>query len=188
MKTFIYTLLAVMAGGMLGGCQSIKHDAYYVLFSDEYAIDRATSVIQIDCRVFQYVGDTGEREKPEARIYVQGDLDGDRIEDTALLTMFDLAMSNNQVLFVSLSSRPKHVMLRKVGGKGSQDAETVAIKKSRIVIEGKRYAPDDAMCCPSIPFQASYAIQANAINEVNVTAPHHPPANLKNPSTAPPDH
>lgn len=172
MKTYVYPLLAVMVGGMLSGCQSIKHDAYHVLFSDEYAVDQATPVIYIDRRVFQYVRETGEREKPEARIYVQGDLDGDRIEDTALLAMFDLAMSNNQILFVSLSSRPKHIMLRKVGGKGSQDAETVLIKDSHIVIEGKRYAPDDAMCCPSIPFQTRYAIKGGAIIEVNSVSSH----------------
>lgn len=167
MKTFICPLLAVMVGAMLGGCQSIKHDAYYVLFSDEYAVDQATPVVHIDRRVFQYVRETGEREKPEARIYVQGDLDGDGIEDTALLAMFDLAMSNNQILFVSLSSRPKHVILRKVGGKGSQDAETLIIKNTRIVIEGKRYASDDTMCCPSIPIQTTYAIQENAIIELS---------------------
>lgn len=178
MKAFLHQLLAVMAGIVVGGCQSASRDeAYYVLFSNEYAIDRATPVVHIDRRVFQYVAETGEREKPEARIYVQGDLDGDRIEDTVLLTIFDMAMSNNHILFVSLSSRPKHVMMRKVGGKGRQDAETIAIKSSRIVIEGKRYAPDDAMCCPSIPFQASYAIQTNAIIEVNASAPHHPSAN-----------
>ena len=178
MKAFFYPLLAVMAGIMADGCQSANHnEAYYVLFSDEYAIDRATPVVQIDHRVFQYVRATGEREKPEARIYVQGDLDGDKVEDTVLLAMFDVAMSYNQVLFVSLSTRPKHVMLRKVGGKGRQEAETVSIKTGRIVIEGKRYAPDDAMCCPSIPFQAIYAMQTNAIIEVNASAPHHPSAN-----------
>lgn len=168
MKTFLsYPLLVALVCGIVGGCQSIKHDAYYVLFSDEYAIDRATPVYHIDRRVFQFVRETGERETPESRIYVQGNLDGDQIEDTALLAMFDLAMSNNQILFVSLSSRPKHVMLRKVGGKGSQDAETLIIKDTRIVIEGIRYASDDAMCCPSIPIQTTYAVQENAIIELS---------------------
>ena len=168
MKALFHPILTVIATGILAGCQSMKHDeAYYALFSDEYAIARATPVIHIDRRVFWYVRETGEREKPEARIYVQGDLDGDRVEDTALLTMFDLAMSNNQILFVSLSSRPKHVMLRKVGGKGSQDAEKVTINGNCIAIEGKRYAPDDSMCCPSTPFQTRYAIKGGAIFEVN---------------------
>ena len=168
MKTFLsYPLLVALACGVAGGCQSTNHDAYYVLFSDEYAIDRATPVYHIDRRVFQFVRETGEREKPESRIYVQGDLDGDQIEDTALLAIFNVAMSYNQILFVSLSSRPKHVMLKKVGGKGRQDAKTLIIKDTHIVIEGKRYASDDAMCCPSIPFQTTYAIQENAIIELS---------------------
>ena len=168
MKTFAYfSLLTALVGGMLGGCQSIQHDADYVLFSDEYAIDRATPVLHIDRRVFQFVWETGEREKPVSRIYAQGDLDGDRVEDTALLAIFDVAMSYNQILFVSLSSRPKHVMLMKVEGKGIQDAETLTIKDSHIAIEGKRYAPNDAMCCPSIPSLTEYSIKDNTIVQAN---------------------
>ena len=183
MKVRFLHLLMGIAVGVLVGCQSMKHnEAYFVLFSNEYAIGRAAPVIHIDRRVFQYVRETGERENPEARIYVQGDLDGDKVEDTALLTMFDLALSNNQVLFVCLSSRPKHVMLRKVGGKGYRDANILKIKDGRIVIEGKRYASDDAMCCPSIPFQATFTIQADTIS--NGATTQHLHAQTKNSSSS----
>ena len=183
MKVLFRGFLMGIAVGVLVDCQSMKHnEAYYVLFSNEYAIGRATPVFHIDRRVFQYVQDTGEREIAEARIYVQGDLDGDQIEDAALLTMFSLAMSNNQVLFVCLSSRPKHVMLRKVGGKGYRDANILKIKDGRIVIEGKRYASDDAMCSPSIPFQANFTIHANSISNGGTT--QHLRAKSKNSSSS----
>lgn len=172
MKTFFYyPLLAVLAGGMLGGCQSINPDAvhayYYVLDSEAYAIDRATPVYHIDRRVFQLVRETGCRERPEKRSYHEGDLDGDRAEDPVLLSMCDIGMSYHQFMFISLSSRPKHVMMKEVGGKGFQSVETVEIVNSTVVIQGKKYAPDDAMCCPSLPFQATYAIQDNAIIELS---------------------
>ena len=170
MKTLIYPLLAIMAGGLLGGCQSINPDAadayYYVLDSDEYAIDRALPVYHIDRRVFQFVREMGYRERPEKRSYHEGDLDGDRAEDPVLLAMCDIGMSYHQFMFISLSSRPKQVMMKEVGGKGIQNVESVEIVNSTVVIKGKKYAPDDAMCCPSIPFQTTYTIQENAIIEV----------------------
>lgn len=170
MKSLIYPLLAVLAGVMLGGCQSINPDAldayYYVLDSDEYAIDRATPVYNIDRRVFQLVRETGCRERPEKRSYHEGDLDGDRAEDPVLLAMCDMGMSYHQFMFISLSSRPKHVMMKEVGGKGFQNVESVEIVNSEVVLSGKKYAPDDAMCCPSIPFHTRYTIQGDAIIEV----------------------
>jgi len=170
MKTVIYPLLAVMAGGLLGGCQSINPDAayayYYVLDSDEYAIDRALPVYHIDRRVFQFVRETGCRERPESRSYHEGDLDGDRAEDPVLLAMCDMGMSYHQFMFISLSSRPKQVMMKEVGGKGFQNVESVKIVNSTVVVQGLKYASNDAMCCPSIPFQTTYAVQDNTIIEL----------------------
>ena len=171
MKTFFYyPLLAVLAGGLLGGCHSINPDAldvYYVLFSDEYAIDRALPVYHIDRRVYKFVRETGYRERPELRSYHEGHLDGDRAEDPVLLATCDMGMSYRQFMFISLSSRPKHVRMKELGGKAVQYVESVEIVNSEVVLSGKKYAPDDAMCCPSIPFHTRYTIQGDAIIEVS---------------------
>ena len=179
MKTLIYPLLAIMAGGLLGGCQSINPDAaydyYYVLDSDEYAIDRALPVYHIDRRVFHFVRETGYRERPEKRSYHEGHFDEDRAEDTVLLATCDMGMSYQQFMFISLSSRPKHVMMKEVGGKGFQYVESVEVVNAEVVVKGLKYASNDAMCCPSIPFQTTYAVQDNTIIELS-TEELQPPA------------
>ncbi len=168
--TLIKRLLLIAATGlMLAGCRSYfpENPSSYVLDSDAYAIDRATPVYHIDRRVFDFVRETGYRERPVKRTYHEGHLDDDRAEDPVLLAMCDMGMSYQQFMFISLSSRPKHVMMKQVGGKGFQNVESVNIENSEVVVKGLKYAANDAMCCPSIPFRTRYAIQDNAIIELS---------------------
>lgn len=181
MTPTIRLLLIAVTGILLAGCRSFYSGKAYSVrsegvytnpggiycprLSDQYAIDHATPVYYIDRRVFQYVRETGDQERPESRIYFQGDLDGDKVYDTALLTALNPNLYD-YVLFVSLSSQPKYVMHIKVGKKGARYAESLHFNNSNIVVSGKIWAPEDAMCCPSIPFQTTYAIKDNTIIEV----------------------
>jgi hypothetical protein len=46
---------------------------------------------------------------------------------------------------------------------------------AEVVVKGLKYASNDAMCCPSIPFQTTYAVQDNTIIELS-TEELQPPA------------
>ena len=52
-----------------------------------------------------------------------------------------------------------------LGGKGEREADNVDITNRTIIITGKRYAADDAMCCPSLPYESTFVVVDGKIVE-----------------------
>ena len=97
-------------------------------------------------------------EQARSRTYQQRDIDGDGIDDTVLLTTFEHGNYWRRELFVCLSSSPNKVMHTNLGGKGERQADDVAITNQTIIITGKYYSADDAMCCPSLPYESTFLV------------------------------
>ena len=97
-------------------------------------------------------------EQAQFRTYRQEDIDGDGIDDTVLLTTFEHGNFCRREFFVCLSSSPGRVMHMNLGGKGEREADDVDITNRTIIITGKRYAADDAMCCPSLPYESIFVV------------------------------
>ena len=155
MNIFRYWLIFVAA--LMTGC-AISDQPFS---TDKRTELRAIPALHIDQAIWKAVQQTKDWEDAELRIYKQADIDRDTIDDTVLIASFEIANDNNsyQKLFVCLSSSPQKVMELRVGsGKGDRLADEIDITNSTIIIKGKKYGKDDAMCCPSVAYQSTFTI------------------------------
>jgi len=146
--------LAFVAG-IVGGCTTGEQP----LSSAREAELRAIPALHIEQKITEMVRLTEDWEDAEFRTYKQKDIDGDGVDDTILLTTFEYVNNSRQMLFVCLSSSPQKVMHLDVGaGKGDRIAEEIEIKDRTIIVRGKKYTVDDAMCCPSLPYESTFKV------------------------------
>jgi hypothetical protein len=152
---------SVLLAGTLAGCATSEEP-----FPSEIHADmREAPALSIEETIRDMVHTSRDWEQARFRTYKQEDIDGDRIDDTILLTTFEHGNGWRRELFVCLSSSPRHVMYIDLGGKGEREADDVDITNQTIIITGKRYGPDDAMCCPSLPYQSTFVVVGGKIVE-----------------------
>jgi hypothetical protein len=114
--------------------------------SEQQADLREATVLNIEKKIADMVHASRDWEQSAYRTYKRQDIDGDRIDDAVLITTFEFENRWRRELFVCLSSSPSNVMHMNLGGKGEREADDVDITNQTIIITGKRYAADDAMC------------------------------------------
>jgi hypothetical protein len=159
MKFACYCL--ILLAGTLAGCATSDEP-----FPSEIHADiREAPVLSIEETIREMVNTSRDWEQARYRTYQQRDIDGDGIDDTVLLTTFERGNYWRRELFVCLSSSPGKVMHMNLGGKGEREADDVDITNRTIIITGKRYAADDAMCCPSLPYESKFVVVDGKIVE-----------------------
>lgn len=108
------------------------------------------------------------RENPTVRMVAVGDLDGDGIEDVAVVYTFEGSHHGNgyeQYLAVSSSRQGSGFFDVRVGGKGVRAVDGVKITAGRVELVLREYAPSDASCCPSRPARTSYILKNEVLFE-----------------------
>jgi heat shock protein HslJ len=96
-----------------------------------------------------------------------GDLDGDGIEDAAVIlvtdpggsgTFYDLAAVLNR------NGKPEHVATASLGDRAKIRA--FSIEAGQVIIEMVTHGPDDPMCCPTQIVRNSYALEGDTLVEM----------------------
>jgi hypothetical protein len=126
---------------------------------------RQATVLSVERKIASIVRQTGDWEMSQYRSYNRSDIDGDEVSDTALLTTFERGNIWRRDLLVCLSTAPARVMLMHLGAKGKRMAETFEVEGQHIVVKGKEYAENDALCCPSLPYRAVYLVSEGKVKE-----------------------
>ncbi len=150
-----------LAASVLAGCAT--HEPPFP--SELQADARTLPVLRIEQQIADMVHASRDWEMARFRSYRQGDIDGDGVDDTILLTTFEHGMVWRRELFVCLTSSPQRVMHVGLGGKGERMAEDVEIKNRAIIVRGKTYTDADAMCCPSQPYESTFLVADGKIVE-----------------------
>ena len=101
-------------------------------------------------------------------MYAFGDLDGDDVEDAAVV----LATSGGgSGTFISLEAvindkgTPKHVATAFLGDRAQ--VKSVAIESGEITVDMVTHGPDDPMCCPSLEVTQKYELQGDTLVQLS---------------------
>lgn len=108
------------------------------------------------------------RENPTSRMIAVGYLDGDGIEDVAVVYTLEGAHHGNgyeQYLAVSSSRQGSGFFDVRVGGKEVRTVDGVKIAAGQVELGLREYAPSDASCCPSRPARTSYILKDQVLVE-----------------------
>ena len=108
-------------------------------------------------------------EDPDARRYLVGDVAHDRVPD--IVVRYTLEQGNNWTLFLAVFTRPsmRPVASARVGGKGYRTVDLGEISHGVIELHTQSYAPNDPMCCPSVPGQSTYGLVQGRLEEIELT-------------------
>ena len=109
-------------------------------------------------------------EYKEARTIIDGDLDGDGDEDTAVQFTIEGMGGGNMFSFYLAVFRNENgkftaVTDEVIGGKLNRSIEFTKIENGIIYFDTKDYAADDGACCPSIEGKTSYILEGNKLVE-----------------------
>ncbi len=93
--------------------------------------------------------------------HLLGDINGDGNADVVLL--YDLLGPTYSYtkLAVFVNENGKLKLASEVDLDGQVDLD--AVKDGKILVSGKRAAPNDPRCCPSIPFKAAYSLKGKKL-------------------------
>ena len=107
-------------------------------------------------------------EYKEARQYMLGDVNGDKVPD--LVVYYSLVEGNTWNLFIAVFKRPcmQNPVNARVGGKGYRGIELSRVAEGLIEVKTKYYSPYDALCCPSVPGTSVYYLAEGALIEGEV--------------------
>lgn len=101
-------------------------------------------------------------------IYAFGDLDGDGVEDAAVV----LATSGGgSGTFISLEAvindkgTPNHVATASLGDR--VEVKSVAIESGKITVDMVTHGPDDPMCCPTLEATQKYRLQGDKLVQIS---------------------
>jgi len=101
-------------------------------------------------------------------MYAFGDLDGDGVEDAAVV----LATSGGgSGTFISLEAvindkgTPNHVATAFLGDR--VEVKSVAIESGKITVDMVTHGPDDPMCCPTIEATQKYRLQGDKLVQIS---------------------
>jgi heat shock protein HslJ len=93
-----------------------------------------------------------------------GDLDGDGVEDAAVIlvtdpggsgTFYDLAAIRNR------NGKPEHVSTASLGDRA--EIRAFSIETGQVIIEMVTHGPDDPMCCPTQIVRNTYALEGDTL-------------------------
>jgi hypothetical protein len=101
----------------------------------------------------------------EGRKTLRADVNGDHREDLVVLFTLDRGDLWVQYLTV-LSSTGFPLATTEVSRKGVRAVDLDRTLGPVIQLTTKRYRPEDAMCCPSLPGQASYVMRGRRLTEI----------------------
>jgi heat shock protein HslJ len=96
-----------------------------------------------------------------------GDLDGDGVEDAAVIlvtdpggsgTFYDLAAVLNR------NGKPEHVATASLGDRA--EIRAFSIETGQVIIEMVTHGPDDPMCCPTQIVRNTYALEGDTLVEM----------------------
>jgi hypothetical protein len=110
-------------------------------------------------------------EYAKARMIAVGDLDGDGIEDTAVVyTLEGARHSNNYEQYLAFSSSRHGGRFVDIlaGGKDIREIDGVHISAGRVELLLREYTSSDASCCPSRPATTSYVLKDRAMVETRL--------------------
>jgi len=101
----------------------------------------------------------------DARSYAFGDVTGDRIPD--LVVQFTLEEGNNWSLHAVVLAGPelRKSWVARVGGKGWRNVDLDEVVDEGIDFTSTNYAPEDAICCPSIEGSATFYLIEDGLEE-----------------------
>ena len=109
-------------------------------------------------------------EYKEARKVLDGDLDGDGDEDTAVqFTIEGMGGGNNYGFYLAVfrndNGKFTAVTDEVIGGKLNRNVEFTKIENGTMYFDTKNYAADDGACCPSIAGKTTYVLEENKLVE-----------------------
>ena len=109
-------------------------------------------------------------EYKEARKILDGDLDGDGDEDTAVQFTIEGMGGGNMFSFYLAVFRNDNgkftaVTDEVIGGKLNRNVEFTKIENGTMYFDTKNYADGDGACCPSIAGKTSYILEGNKLVE-----------------------
>ena len=105
-------------------------------------------------------------------VYAFGDLNGDGINDAAVVLVADPGGSGTflhlAVVFEE-NEMPRHVATEFLGDRVK--VKSVSIKAGEIAVEMIKHDPNDPMCCPTLGVAQKYALQGDALVQLPATTP-----------------
>ena len=109
-------------------------------------------------------------EPDDVRKVVTGDLNHDRVADTAVLyTIEGQNGTNNYVqylaVFLSRKGRLVYAVHTPVGGKNRRSMELTSITENSILFDTTGYGKRDPSCCPTIKGRTRYVLVGNKLTE-----------------------
>ncbi len=112
-------------------------------------------------------------EYKEGRKIINGDLDGDGDEDTAVQFTIEGMGGGNMysfylAVFKNENGKFTAVTDEVIGGKLNRDITFTKFENGKIYFDTKGYAADDGACCPSIAGKTSYVLEGNKLVEKKV--------------------
>lgn len=171
----VSTLILLSLGSLVAGNEKVSKSTptltLKALKNAEYKYqDAASGVAKLTDGVYKerFTEEQGsEREMvieliPESTAF--GDLDGDGVEDAAVLLM---EYGGGSGIFISLAAvindkgTPKHVATVSLGDR--TNVKSVVIKSSKIIVNMVTHGPDDAMCCPTLKVTQKYKLQGDKL-------------------------
>ena len=96
--------------------------------------------------------------------YALGDLNGDKVDDAAVLLVADQGGSGSFVYLAAVlddKGQPENVATVELGDR--VQVQTLAITDGQIVVTMLSFAPDDPMCCPSLEAEQTYTLQGDQL-------------------------
>jgi uncharacterized membrane protein len=116
----------------------------------------------------------GAYEDPELRLrivlatHAAGDLDGDELNDAAVVLVIDPGGSGtfyDLAAVVNVGGAPKNIASHPLGDRVQLDS--MAIEAGKVILKMVTHGPDDPMCCPTLAIEATYALQGNSLVELS---------------------
>jgi hypothetical protein len=93
-----------------------------------------------------------------------GDLDGDGVDDAAVLLVENSGGSGSFVYLAAILNRggkPENIATQLLGDR--VQVQSLTIESGKIVVEALTHSPDDAMCCPTQESTQTYELQGNEL-------------------------
>jgi len=123
----------------------------------------------LEQHISRHAKSTNGNEYLLARIYAQGDIDGDGKDDAAVIYTLEGIRGGNdwlQFLAVKFSSANGRIIWKQAGGKDIRAVENIKITNEKIVASTLEYGPSDDSCYPSVSKTAIFVIRNGKLIEV----------------------
>jgi hypothetical protein len=105
------------------------------------------------------------------RSYAFGDLNGDGVDDAVAVVVELLATSGRAGLAAYLNDSGAPILAGSIELGVSTEVDSVTVASGTITVTGLQVGGNDALCCPSQPFQRQFVVQGNQLVEAPSAAP-----------------